>query len=108
MKSTRTVTVFIAAVVVIAAAAWYLLRPPYGPIGQQAYRYSTALYSAANQQDDARLATIETMLHADAQRGLVATDAAGWMQSIIDAGRQGDWTEAQQDARDLLEAQVQR
>ena len=78
----------------------------YAAVSLEAYQYSKALYSICNRQDEPRLTRVAEQIEtARAADELHETEAA-WLTDIVATAQAGDWQDATQDARRLMEAQV--
>lgn len=97
----------VSAIVMVAAIVWLLSRG-YGKTSAEGYRYATALFSACNQQDKARLRKISELISSANEAGELEPDESRWLQDIVDRGLAGDWDSASRNVRRLMEAQQER
>ncbi|QEG35540.1 hypothetical protein [Bythopirellula goksoeyrii] len=86
----------------------FLLMPrwKYGDVSKLTYEISTALYSCCNLQDETRLATIDEQIQAASEGSQLTAKEARWLQEILDLAQEGNWQEAGQNARNLMQDQV--
>lgn len=78
----------------------------YDSISQPAYETTIALYSTCHRQDLDTLATIEGHVKNAMDSGEITVQEAGWLNEIASVARQGQWSNAAEMCRGLLEAQV--
>ena len=93
-------------VVLVFAAAFWLLRPAPVQLSEGQYKTTIALYRACNQRSDAGIDQIESLLaESNTEDSSEALDA---IRMIIDDARQQRWREATKNCRNLLDDQAQR
>lgn len=108
MPETRTLAWGGAGLVALVLVAGYLwINRPYGEVSERSYEYATALFSACNQKDTARLHKISEMLRQSIDADEISQQEASWLQAIIDLGLSGSWAAASQEVRELMEDQLQ-
>ena len=79
----------------------------YGEVSPKAYEISSALYSVCNRKDVSRLDKVEELITSAVNSGEVSSSEQQWLTEIVEAGRSGDWDAAAQNARTMMEEQVQ-
>ncbi len=79
----------------------------YDKVSPAAYEYSKALYSACNRHDETRLSTIALRIDNAKTGSQLTVREADWLHDIVAMAQAGEWQEASQDARQLMEAQVE-
>ncbi|QDU88614.1 hypothetical protein Pla175_19940 [Pirellulimonas nuda] len=80
----------------------------YGPVSHEAYRYAQALVAITNRQAADRLDGLRTQVEASQAAGDLSHREALWLLAIAEKAARGDWDQAQQSARQMMEDQVQR
>lgn len=100
-------TLAIVVVVAVALGVWYFNRG-YGKTSALGYRYATALFTACNRQDEAKLKQIAEMIAESEQKGELSGEDARVLEGIIGRGEAGNWAAASREIRRLMEAQVER
>ena len=90
----------------IVAAGWYWFQRGYGQVSELGYQYATAMFSACNQQDEARLQRIAAMVEQSTAAGELPQQEAAWLRQIIDMGLAGHWEDASEEVRQLMEDQL--
>lgn len=78
----------------------------YGEVSPTAYEYAKALYSIANRRDAGRLDLVESQLAVSIRENLLSAQEQAWLQQIVSASRQGNWTAATRDCRTMMEEQA--
>ena len=107
MPESRTLVWGGAALAVLVLVAGYLwINRPYGEVSERSYQYATALFSACNQKEAARLHKISEMVGASVRTGEISQQEAGWLQAIIELGLSGSWDAASREVRQLMEDQL--
>lgn len=94
--------VFLAAV---AAGIWYF-NSGYGKTSAKGYQFATALFSACNRQDEAKLQQIAEMIEQSQQTDELSVKDAKVLTSIVNRGLAGNWRSASRETRRLMEAQL--
>ena len=89
----------------IAMIVWYLFSG-YGEITESGYQYARSLYTVCNQHDEGRLATIHSRIEEDYKEGKLSDRDYRYLTTLIDLAKSGDWNGAQEEIRQLLEAQL--
>lgn len=79
-----------------------------GELGPQAYAHAQAVYALANRQAADRVEPLAATIASDTESGQVSDREARLLTDALEACRQGEWESAQQSARRMMEAQVQR
>lgn len=97
----------ITAIVLVLIVGYWLLNRSYGETSEQGYRYAMALFSICNQKDETRLRKIEEMISASSAEDELHAEETRWLLGIVERGRNGDWEEASQEVRRLIEDQVE-
>jgi hypothetical protein len=92
-------------VVVLACAALWYTTSSYGEVSADAYQYARSLYTICNQRDTTRLEKISTMIEADFQAQKITPRDHQYLMKLIGVAKAGNWTDAQNSIRKLLEAQ---
>ncbi len=88
-----------------AFGLWYL-NQGYGKVSALTYEYSKALYSACLSRNETHLTKVEEMLSQDDINAIPSNERA-WIEAIIADARNGQWTTAANQARRMMEDQVQ-
>ena len=78
----------------------------YGEVSPTAYGYAKALYSIANRRDVGRLDLVESQLAVSSRENLLSAREQAWLQQIVSASREGNWTAATRDCRTMMEEQA--
>ena len=104
-RSCRTAT---PRVVMIALVCLACLGCGQETIGPEAYQYTKALYSLANRRAAERIDAVETQIKAATADEKLSKRESQLLLAICQRCRDGDWTEAQREARQLMEDQVER
>lgn len=78
----------------------------YGEVSPTAYQYAKALYSISNRQAEHQLDAVTQQIQESQQQGELQGSEAAWLQSIIEQAREGQWKEANQAARQIMEDQI--
>jgi hypothetical protein len=78
----------------------------YGEVSPKTYEYAQALYSITNRQADEKLAEFESQIGQAATNGELSEDEVGLLRDIVATANGGDWKAAQQECRELMEAQI--
>jgi uncharacterized membrane protein YebE (DUF533 family) len=84
---------------------WWSGGPP--EIGQRAYEFTTALHSACNQKDDAKVDKLVAMIDSAAADGEISRQEAGALGQIVSLAHSERWGDAEASARKLMDAQVE-
>ena len=79
----------------------------YAKVGPKAYKCSMALYSVCNRRDESRLEEVAELVETSLNNNELTPTEAGYLNSIIDKARKGDWEQATSDARSLMKDQVE-
>ena len=96
------------AFVLLMGIAIYVLTPrSYGETSQEGYRFAVALFSACNQKDLERVKKVEMLVSEYAEKKEIKANEKRWLADIIKLAHEGKWEKAQQNARKLLDAQVE-
>jgi len=80
----------------------------YGEVSPAAHEYAQALYTLSNRQSADRIDEVAAKITAAASAGEVTSREADWLNDICDQCRNGDWADAQQAARSMMEDQIGR
>jgi hypothetical protein len=75
----------------------------YGRVEPRTYEYAQALVAAASAQQEERLTAVKTKVADD---GELDDRGRGYLLSIIAVAEQGNWEEAEAEARRLMSEQV--
>ncbi len=78
----------------------------YGEISPRGYEIATALYSACNQKDPAKLETLSEIIEDSTGSRELNDRESRWLVAIIDQGRRGDWDAAVAEVRQIMKDQV--
>jgi hypothetical protein len=92
-------------VAVLVILGWYLMSG-YGEISNNAYQYARSLYTVCNQRDSQRLEKIVAMIEADLQAQKISNRDHQYLMGLVQKAKAGEWDDAQESIRQLLEAQV--
>jgi len=92
------------AVMLACGVLWYWASG-YGEVSAGAYQYARSLYTICNQRDTTRLEKISTMIEADFQAQKLTPRDHQYLMKLIGVAKGGNWTDAQNSIRKLLEAQ---
>ena len=78
----------------------------YPEVGPKAYEISKALYSVCNlkRQDD--LDRISEAISRAASNSELSESESGWLMAIVEQARSGEWEAAAEEARSILQDQV--
>ncbi len=79
----------------------------YDKVSPAAYEYSKALYSVCNCHDETRLSNLALHIDTAETESKLTGREADWLHDIVATAQAGEWQEATQDARQLMEAQVE-
>ena len=79
----------------------------YGEVSPKAYEISSALYSVCNRKDESRLDQVQQLIVEAANSDELSSSEQEWLLDIVEAGRAGNWMSAGQDARTMMEEQIQ-
>ncbi len=97
----------IAAILVIALGS-QLTGCGYPPVSPKAYELSKALYAVCNQKNAERLPVVSDLIQASLTDESITKSEGQWLNNIVDAGKNGEWETATQEARSLMDDQVDR
>lgn len=78
----------------------------YPEVSPKTYEIAKALFSATNLRQTERIDELERMIDKANDTGEISNREAGYLDEVIEHGRAGDWEEAQQQARQLMEDQI--
>ncbi|MEM9353015.1 MAG: hypothetical protein AAGA92_08375 [Planctomycetota bacterium] len=78
----------------------------YGKVSPETYEYAKALYSITNRQSSERLDRAEEMILAARDAQELPAAESEWLLAIVADARGGDWEGASQEARRLMDDQV--
>jgi len=78
----------------------------YPEVSPKTYELAKALYSATNLEQLERLDVVEEMVGHAMERQEITSREADYLVNIINRAREGDWKQAQQQARRLMVDQV--
>lgn len=90
--------------VLVAVALWMFNRG-YGETSQRGYKYASALFTACNLQDRAKLLKISQMINQDREQGKLEVNETQWLLKICQNGISGNWSSASAAVRRLMEDQ---
>ena len=79
----------------------------YGEVSPRTYEISSALYSVCNRKDTTRLDKVQELIESSVSSGDISASEQQWLTEIVESGRSGDWESAAQEARTIMEEQVQ-
>jgi hypothetical protein len=91
--------------VVLVVLSWYLMSG-YGKISANAYQYARSLYSVCNQRDLNRLEKVVAMIETDFREQKISDRDHQYLMGLVRKAKAGEWNEAQESIRQLLEAQI--
>ncbi|PHR85899.1 MAG: hypothetical protein COA78_38695 [Blastopirellula sp.] len=94
-------------IILVVLVVYWIFTPKYGETSDKAYEFAVAIFSTCNQQDEARLKEISTMIDSAISDGEIQREEAKWLTAIIDNGLAGNWDKASADVRQLMKDQVQ-
>ncbi|MBD3672282.1 MAG: hypothetical protein HUJ26_02035 [Planctomycetaceae bacterium] len=94
----RIVTVFLCGCVLTGCG--------YPDVSPQAYSIAKSLYSATNLKQTDRLNAIESLIEESLKQEELSDREAAYLKEIIETARAGDWEDAQQEVRELMEDQI--
>jgi len=77
------------------------------PVSPAAYQYTKALYSVCNRHDQPRLTNVAKQIDAARDEAQLTATEADWLDAIVATAQAGAWQAATEDARRLMEAQVE-
>ena len=100
-KPTPAVTAGILGIVVIAVAAWYFFGSNEIRLSQTGYEISKSLYAACNLQDQNRLAALKEKISLLS----LSPEELVRVTSILELADGGHWSDATNDAKELLQSQ---
>lgn len=106
-QTTLRAAVVSAAVLMLLGGLWFWWSGGPPKISRRAYQFTTALYSACNQKDDARIEKLVAMIEDATAAGEISPEDAGELEQIVSFGRSERWGDAQATARELMDAQVE-
>lgn len=78
----------------------------YSTVSPVAYQYSKALYSVCNRHDEPRLTDVAAQIETARGQEELSDQEADWLADIVATAQAGEWQDATQDARQLMETQV--
>lgn len=78
----------------------------YGEISPTAYEYAKAIYNIAGRKAESQVEPFCEQLKAARDAGQLSEKEAEWLLAIADKARLGDWKDASQAARRMMEDQV--
>lgn len=79
----------------------------YGQVSPKAYQISSALYSVCNRKDPSGLDKLQELIGDAVASDELSSSEERWLMEIVESGRSGDWESAAQDARTMMEEQIQ-
>lgn len=106
MTRNRYVTIALSVIAVIAVLYFFFGRG-YGKMSPLGYDFAQALYSACNQKDLERVNKVEALIQEYFDKDEIHKQERRWLNSIIHLARKEKWSRAQQEARKLLDAQIE-
>lgn len=78
------------------------------PLSPKAYEVAMATYSVCNRKDTRGLATLASMIEQLNATGQINNEEAIQLRSILEIASAGQWKEANQSVRALMEEQVSK
>ena len=78
----------------------------YGEVSPKAYEIAKALWSICERKDAERLDKVSELIAESEKAGEVTAEEAGWLRDIVEDGRDGDWDDAVEAAREMMSDQV--
>ncbi len=78
----------------------------YGELSPLGYQYATAIHSLSRRQRSDKIDILSDQIAASAAEGSLSQQELSWLKQILQAAREGQWTEAAGDSRALMEAQI--
>lgn len=78
----------------------------YGEVSPTTYGYAKALYTLSNTQAADRIDEVADKITAAVAAGEITQREGGWLNDICEQCRRGDWTAAQQAAKQIMRDQV--
>jgi len=91
--------------IIFIGGYWWLNRG-YGEVSPMTYEYSKALYGACLSKSEERLTMVEELLAKDDGESL-STKERDWIDAIVTRARNGKWEAAAQQAKRIMEDQVE-
>lgn len=80
----------------------------YPAVSPKTYEISKALYSVCNQKSTERLEIVQTLIQSSLKEKEINEREAGWLNAIVASANAGNWENATQEARRLMEDQTGR
>ena len=80
----------------------------YGELSPLGYEYAKALHGLTRRQRSEKVSSLHAEILASQAAGDLSLQEVAWLESILEATRQGRWSQAVADSRALMEAQVVR
>ncbi len=78
----------------------------YPEFSSKAYDISSALYSTCRRENAENLGEISALTKSALENSEITAREAAWIEAIIAQAEAGDWEDAAEEARSILEAQV--
>ena len=78
----------------------------YSEVSPRTYEIAKALYSVSNLKRAEGLEKAETLIDESLQAGEIIEKEANYLRGIVQQCRNGEWDQAQQECRQLMEDQV--
>lgn len=78
----------------------------YGEVSPAAYEHAKALYSITNRKATDQLPRTREAIEAAQKAGDLPSHEAKWLTAIVDQAASGDWKQANQNCRTMMEDQV--
>lgn len=79
----------------------------YEELSPEAYQYSKALYSICNRCDNEKLTKFVDQVAAAEEEQRISSQEAIWLNDIVITAQTGEWPSATQEARRMMEDQIQ-
>ena len=80
----------------------------YGEVSPAAYELAKAAYSACNRESASGLERLADLIAEYESANEISADEATWLREIVETARSGEWSEAADAARQILDEQVRR
>lgn len=80
----------------------------YPEVSPRTYEISKALYSVCNLKRKAELDKVEDAISAAVTASELSENESKWLMAIVERARSGEWEEAAEEARAILQDQVNR
>ena len=80
----------------------------YPEVSPKTYELSKALYSVCNQKSPERLDKVQALIQSSLNQEEITSREADWLNGIIKQAQAGEWDEALQESRRIMEDQAGR